>query len=197
MSPLLEALSRADNEITLAINGWSSPFGDAFWTLISGKAVWIPLYVAIVILLFAKVGWRRALVALLAIGLTVLACDQGSDFVKDWADRLRPCHNQGLLDRGLRVLESKGSLFGFFSAHSANAMGIAVSSIHFLRLATGKILFHLYSVFICLWSILVSVSRIFVGKHFFGDVLVGVIVGVLVGWCVWRLLRPLALRIDK
>ena len=37
------------------------------------------------------------------------------------------------------------------------------------------------------WAFMVAVSRIFVGKHYLGDVLVGILVGSLAGYCFARL----------
>ena len=197
MNHFLETLSALDNDITLSVNAWSSPLSDALWRTMSDKEIWFPLYALIAALLLLKLGWRRGLVALLAVALTVLLCDQVSGLVKDWADRLRPCHDQGMLDRGLRVLERRGSLYGFFSAHSANAFGIAVTSLMFLKLSGRGALVRVYSGLICIWALMVSVSRVFVGKHFFGDVVVGIFAGYLIGLAVWRILRPWALKIAK
>ena len=40
---------------------------------------------------------------------------------------------------------------------------------------------------VCLsfWVLLVGLSRVFVGKHFLGDVIVGLAAGVLTGWLVF------------
>ena len=37
------------------------------------------------------------------------------------------------------------------------------------------------------WAALVGISRIFVGKHFLGDVLVGTAVGLLFGWIIGKI----------
>ena len=38
-----------------------------------------------------------------------------------------------------------------------------------------------YSAWIFFWAVMVSISRIFVGKHYVGDVTVGIIIGTLIG----------------
>ena len=40
---------------------------------------------------------------------------------------------------------------------------------------------------ICLlvWAVLVCYSRIYLGKHYPGDILCGALFGLLVGWFVW------------
>jgi undecaprenyl-diphosphatase len=42
------------------------------------------------------------------------------------------------------------------------------------------------------WAFMVAVSRIFVGKHYLGDVIVGILVGSLAGWCFARLASHIA-----
>jgi undecaprenyl-diphosphatase len=44
-----------------------------------------------------------------------------------------------------------------------------------------------YGWWIFFWAFMVSVSRIFVGKHYLGDVLVGILVGSIAGYCFARL----------
>ena len=39
------------------------------------------------------------------------------------------------------------------------------------------------------WAAMVSISRIFVGKHYLGDVIVGIIVGYLAGMAFGKLAR--------
>ncbi|MGN1215307.1 MAG: phosphatase PAP2 family protein, partial [Candidatus Cryptobacteroides sp.] len=81
---------------------------------------------------------------------------------------------------GVNILEGKGGLYGFFSAHAANAFAVAVCLIIGFRNDTT----HTYNAF-CIWSLvwagLVSISRIFVGKHFFFDVVVGIVIGITFG----------------
>ena len=69
----------------------------------------------------------------------------------------------------------------FFSAHSANAFGLAVCSI--LAFRNDKSLpYRKYAAAILTWATLVSLSRIFAGKHYLGDVLTGILIGCLFGW---------------
>ena len=40
-----------------------------------------------------------------------------------------------------------------------------------------------------IWASLVAISRVYVGKHFLGDVLVGVLVGLAIGYLMGYLAR--------
>ena len=183
MSFSLEELDRA---ATLAINGFSSAFTDAVMPILSNRAVWVPFYLLLFFYLWRRLGWKKALVILVTTVLSVAVIDQVANLVKYSAMRLRPCWDELMTENGLNVLESKGSKYGFFSAHAANAGGFAVVSYLGFR-NDGRLKYRGYGIGIGLWAFLVGVSRIFVGKHFFGDVCVGFAVGILFG-CLFGLL---------
>lgn len=170
-----------DQKLTLQINSLHCVWSDHLWQFFSDKEVWFPMYLVIAVLLIVRLGWKKGLVAIASIIATIVACDQFSNLIKDAAGRLRPCHDPWMLEHGVRILEGKGNLYGFFSAHAANSFGFAVSSL----MAFGNDRTRRYTVYdicIILWALLVAASRIFVGKHFLGDVLVGTAVGILFGW---------------
>ena len=85
-----------------------------------------------------------------------------------------------MISGGLHMLEGKGGLYGFFSGHSSNSFGFAVST--YLGFRNDKRLkYRGYAAWIFFWAFMVSASRIFVGKHYLGDVLVGIAAGSLIG----------------
>ena len=85
-----------------------------------------------------------------------------------------------MLRNGLHVLEYGGK-YGFFSAHAANAFGLATSTYLGLKADKSRN-YRWYGTFMYIWAFLVAVSRIFVGKHFLGDVIVGTLVGLSAGF---------------
>lgn len=182
-----------DQDITLWLNNMHSMLSDQFWFFMSDKKVWIPLYLLVVIFLFIRLGWKKALVVIAAIGLTFAACDMTSTFIKHLAERLRPCYNTGMLNGGLRVLEGRGGKFGFFSAHAANAFGCYICAVKGFRLDKSR-KYRMFMAIGLLWAIMVAASRIFVGKHYFGDVLVGIAVGTFFGLLISRLAAIVAER---
>ena len=77
--------------------------------------------------------------------------------------------------------KKRGGFYGFFSAHAANAFSLAVCLVIGFRNDST----HTYNWFCrcaLVWASLVSISRIFVGKHYLGDVLVGAIIGIAIGY---------------
>ncbi len=175
----LISIIEMDRVITLAINGLHSNFTDGLWMFFSNKPVWIPLYAAVVAALFWRLGWKRALIFIAAMVLNFVCCDQISGLVKNAVCRLRPCLDPAMVARGLHVV-CRGGLYGFFSAHAANSFGFACCSLISLRTDT-RLRYRGYAAFIFTWAGLVSISRVFVSMHYFGDILVGAAVGCLLG----------------
>lgn len=183
-------IHRFDQELTLTINSWSTPFTDPIWQFFSNIPVWIPMYVLIVSLIIWRLGWKKGLIVVLAAAATFGFCDQFSNFIKDLVGRLRPLNDEFMKANGLIVLEKGSRSFSFFSAHAANAFGLATSTCIGLRLDQkwfpangaadkwGKA----YTAWMLFWAFMVAVSRIFVGKHYLGDVIVGSLVGFLAGF---------------
>ena len=168
-----------DQQITLEINSWNSSFTDPIWQFFSDKYVWIPMYVAIIALLIWRLGWKKGLIAVAAALLTFGFCDQFSNVIKDAVGRLRPVNDEFMIASGLHILE-RGGGFSFFSAHAANSVGLAFSSFFCLK-EDRRISYRWYGTWMFFWSAMVSVSRVFVGKHYLGDVIVGIIVGGAAG----------------
>ena len=181
-------LHTLDQDITLALNGLHFAAGDHAWQLFSNVKVWIPLYIIILVYLFRKLGWKKGLIVLLSVVLTVVACDQLGNLVKNAVERLRPCYDARMVDSGLRILEKRGGFFGFYSAHAANAFGLAMCSCMGLR-NDYKGSHRAYVSWIFVWATLVSISRVFVGKHYFGDILAGALVGIIIGYILSLIAR--------
>lgn len=184
---MIDRLHSLDQEITLAINSVHGTLSDSLWIFMSDKKVWAPLYIMAIVLLVWKLGWKKALVSIVFIVLSIVATDQIGNLVKDSVCRLRPCYNSYMLDNGLRMLESRGHHFGFYSAHAADAFGFVSCAASCLfsmdRIRTNR----RYLAAGAAWASMVSISRVFVGKHFFGDILAGALVGCLIGYVMGRL----------
>lgn len=188
------AVVRADQAATLYVNSLHSPFSDSIWQFFSEVEVWIPLYALVLFFLVRRLGWKKALVAVVAIVLTTVCCDQGANLFKNWICRLRPSHDPWMLANGLYLPGDAGGLYGFFSGHAANSFGFAASTLGIFR-SDERHSYKAYGWAIMIWAFLVSLSRIFLGRHFFGDILAGAAVGLLLGYLFALLYRRIAARI--
>ena len=189
-------IHQIDQEVTLTINSWNSALTDPIWQFFSDKFVWAPMYVAIVALIVWKLGWKKSLFVVGAIALAFGVGDQISNLVKHAVERIRPVNDGIMQFQGLHVLETGGG-YSFYSAHAANSFALAFASYIGLRkglecIKTPKWL-KIYGGWMFFWAFMVSISRIFVGKHYLGDVLVGILagcaVGIFFGWAAGKLMK--------
>ena len=169
-----------DQKITLEINSWSSPVTDPIWQFFSNIPVWIPLYVLIVAGLIWRLGWKKGLIMTLAALATFGFCDQFTNFIKEIVCRVRPLNDPFMLENGLNVLEKGTRSFSFFSGHSSNSFGLATCTYLGFLLDT-RLKYKGYAAGIYFWATMVALSRIFVGKHYLGDIIVGAAVGIAAG----------------
>lgn len=75
-----------------------------------------------------------------------------------------------------------GGTYGFISSHAANTFALAMFLFLFFR---KKI--NYFGIFIFLWALFVSYSRIYNGVHYPADVAVGAIVGMGIGIAVFKI----------
>ena len=189
-----QEIHKFDQALTLEINSWDSAVTDPIWQFFSNIPVWIPMYVAIIACLFWSLGWKRGLMMTLAAVLTFAFCDQFSNYIKDLVCRVRPLNDSFMLENGLNVLERASSSFSFFSAHSANSFGLATCTYLGFRL-DNRLRYRGYAAWMYSWATLVAISRIFVGKHYLGDILAGSAIGVLAGLAFALIARQICRRI--
>lgn len=182
---ILQQLDSLDKTATLSLNANMGSFADSMFWGLSSKLIWIP--VALLFLFFVikkkdNLPMAKILIVL-ALVLTITLCDQfSSSLVKPLVARFRPSHDIHLSALLHYVNDYHGGKYGFMSSHAANSFGAAVFGARIIR----KLYF---TVFLFILATLVSYSRIYLGVHYLGDVLCGAIVGCLIGYMVFRLLR--------
>jgi undecaprenyl-diphosphatase len=172
-------LERLDQQLFLFLNSLNSPFCDQVMYAISGRVIWIPLYLSILIFLGVKYK-RKFLIILVFIILAAALSDQASVLVKNIVHRLRPCHEPTLEGLVHIVNGECGGMYSFVSSHATNSFDVALLSLMFIKKRW-------FSISIVLWAAIVGYSRIYLGVHYPGDVLCGSILGALIGWSVYKL----------
>jgi undecaprenyl-diphosphatase len=172
-------LEHIDQQLLLSINSLNSPFFDQVMHAISGRLIWVPLYLAVLIFLEKKYK-RKFLIILIFIILAVTLADQLSVILKNLTQRLRPCYEPSLKGLVHIVNGECGGLYSFVSSHASNSFNVALLSLLFIKKRW-------YSISIIIWALIVGFSRIYLGVHYPGDVLCGSILGAFIGWSMYKL----------
>lgn len=177
---MIDSLISADNELMLLLNGMHNDFFDTFMSIFSGRFTWIPMYVALAYVIVARYKARTAVVAMICVGLTILLADQiCASVIRPEIARLRPSNLDNPLSAYIHIVNGyRGGPYGFPSCHAANSFALAFLSSLLVRRRA-------FTLLIFLWAFLNSYSRIYLGVHYPGDIIVGALIGCLCALTVY------------
>lgn len=191
MKSTIERLLPLERDLFFALNGSDSVVLDnIMWTL-SGRFVWIPLFLFIIFILFYKTPRKIGILVTLFLILVFVASDQvSSSLFKPLFERFRPTHHPDFMNQVDILNGYRGGRFGFISGHATNSFGLAVflSLIFKYRFITIITLF---------WATLNSYTRIYLGVHFVSDIIGGIIIGSLLAVIIYSLLIVVMKSISK
>jgi undecaprenyl-diphosphatase len=213
----METILSLDTEITLFINQHYNAFWDSVMTFFSARTVWIPLYLLFIYGVLAstqqhsrsvngskiiaffkeirkpdpddkKWGLRFCIAVICCVIAVGLADYLSVHCFKNVFLRLRPCCDP-TLESVLRFHNGicGSHQYGFVSSHAANVFALAAFLTPLLRK---------YGAGIYLWATIVCYSRIYLGKHYFGDVVCGALLGFVLGMVMFYLWRFAAKRLS-
>lgn len=175
---MLEKLLELDRALLLYINNFGVVDHDGFWLFVTNPISWLPLYLAILIVIWFYFTPSKFYTVFLHMLLVLLVCGLATYIVKISVGRVRPEHLVSLQNK-LRVLSFPTS-YSFFSGHAANSFAITT----FVQLVLREKTKWVYLLFI--WPILFAYSRMYLGVHYPSDILIGTLVGVLIAWVIYR-----------
>lgn len=180
---MLDYLYYIDKAIFLFFNNTiSNPVMDLIMPYVTDWSQFLMIRIILagvfVYLLFFSGSKGRILIILISI--TIIISDQvSSTLIKPLVARPRPCHlmDGKFMVENLRLLVSCGPGFSFPSSHAVNHFAVAF----ILSKVYSKFKIYFFS-----FAILVSFSRIYVGVHYFFDVIIGSIVGMLIAITIFN-----------
>lgn len=172
MNELIQILNNIDTSIFLFFNGMHTAFGDYFMSTFTGKWIWIPMYASILYILFKNYDWKVVLGCIVTIALTITFADQiCATLIRPVVERYRPSNlNSPIVDLVHIVNDRRGGQYGFPSCHASNSFGLAFFVILIFRKRW-------LSIFILSWAVVNSYTRIYLGLHYPGDLIVGGLIG--------------------
>jgi len=186
----MEALSTTDSKLFLFLNGLHTDWLDKVMVLITDMWPWLPLYLLLIYWVVKQYD-KRSWWVFLTLGFVVLCSDQLSAHVcKPIFQRLRPCFNIDFQDIIHLPKGLAGGKYGFVSSHAANTFAIATFLTPVLKTYRPWPAIALFS-----WAFISSYSRIYIGYHYPGDIIVGSILGILVGWVFWKIFQNMQKKI--
>ncbi len=172
---MTDALLGWDTALFRLLNGeLHSRVLDVIMPFVTKEENWrIPLIAAwVAIMVF---GGRRGRITGIGMAVAVAASDQAcASLLKDLIGRVRPCH----VVEGVRLLDSCRGSPSFPSCHASNSMAVAIVALlrHRRWMAPALVV-----------AGACGYSRIYVGVHYPGDVLGGMLLGAALGFAVVRL----------
>ncbi|MBR2428533.1 MAG: phosphatase PAP2 family protein [Alistipes sp.] len=173
----------------LNFNGGSTL--DWLMTHISGMAMWVPLYLLIIYMVWRRYSWFGVATLIVAVAVAMGMADIIAGIFKHsgplkhlWPDfpvRLRPMFTESLGD--IHVVTTQGhGLFGTVSAHAATIVSLTIISCLVIRRRWFTIMMVVCAVLICY-------SRIYLACHFPQDILIGALLGLASGYAGLKLFR--------
>jgi len=181
---MLEDVLNLERNLFLFLNNHHSPLLDnAIW-LYSGWLIWLPFICAFIFALVYKKplkAWLPVLGSIILLGLFGLLVSDV--LLKPNFARFRPTFHPDFMESVKYLFEYKGEgLYGFISGHATFSFGFATLTALLFK-------YKPYGFTIFAWALIMVYSRVYLGVHFLTDILAGAIVGTLLGWAFYSLLK--------
>lgn len=169
-------LYAADKTLLMVFNGSHCPFVDRLAVTLTCGYMWIPLYIALLLLVINnhKTVFQILLVIGMALLAIVLSEGMADLIVKPLVARLRPIHDTLMQDSVQVVNNYRAEGYSFFSAHASNTMAVAV---FFSLLVKDR----LFAYTLIVWALVNCWTRLYLGVHYPSDIIVGVVWGSVSG----------------
>lgn len=172
-------MEELDTSLLLLINGAHNHYFDQLMWLISAKTVWIPFYLITLWVVYRNRGMRGLLTVVAMIGVMMLFTDTlNASVIRPWIHRLRPANPDNPISPLVHIVNGyRGGACGFPSAHAANYCGMTIIVAYVLR--SWKVFASMMTL-----TLIVCYSRAYLGVHYPGDLLAGIIYAFVISGAI-------------
>jgi undecaprenyl-diphosphatase len=181
-----------DRYLVLFINGTNHPFLDQIMWLVSDPLFGVPFYLLFIYFIFKKHTSKETFLIVLMLAIIVgLADFTAHEIFKENFQRFRPSHHFDLKDHLHLHAHKDGSFyrggkFGFISNHATNMSALCCGVFLVLK-SHYKILW----IYLLIFLVLISYSRIYLGVHYLTDIIVGWLVGFVLAFTGFIILKKI------
>lgn len=176
----MQTLVDIDRTLLAFFNGSESLYVDNLAVALTSGFTWIPLYLSLLYVVIKNSETMKQIMLVIGcVCLCIILSDGLADFImKPMVGRFRPSQDP-LLKYAVDVVNgTRGTLYGFFSAHASNTFCIAV--FFSLLVRNSKFVTAMIA-----WSLVNCWTRMYLGFHYPGDILAGLLWGGIVGAFVY------------
>ena len=166
---LITFLKYLDTTATLAINGLHCTYLDNFMMMYTGRFIWIPLYLSLLIIMLRNFPLRVNIACILVTIALVTINDQvSSTLIRPFIARLRPSNLLNPISQYIHIVDGyRGGSYGFPSAHAANCFGTAIFVFYVFRRSVLSKVFAIWAILMvgCLVGFINASIVYFVFEH--------------------------------
>ncbi len=180
----MEQLINIDTGIFLFFNSMYCDFADRFMQLFSERFIWVPMYATLLFVIIRNYGWRKALFIIAGSALAIAMTDQlCASLIRPVVQRLRPANPANPLSDLVHIVNGyRGGNYGFPSCHAANTFALVGLMVPLIRNRR-------FTATVVTWALVNCYSRIHLGVHYPGDLLAGGLIGFMIGYLCYYLVR--------